>query len=528
MSNVEGIRRLLLGVSVAALAVVLAVAGCGGGSGGSDSAHGGSPPASLAPQTAPVYLETSLAPGVQKEFDGLASEILGVDSAGELLSEQLAQMTLGSGEKLNYKAEVEPWLGEKAGLYLARYEHGAFHGLGLAIETSDAGEAEEFIERHVAAGAQQLKEREFEGAKYVEADGGTAIGVVGEYVVFGETKANFEEMAKASADEESLAESSKFTTAMEAAPTEGVGRAYVDFGGLISQTEGQSSLAAEVALDLLGSEARDATAVVTAIPHSEQLEIDISTNATGAAPPDGDASALLESLPVTAEAAFSTAEFGGRFGDIVDQLDENGIPGQFKPGQIKLALGAVGINIDAIAESIGSVAGFVEGSGRSSLGGALLIETTNAGEAKKTIANLGRLLRLTGASGVTAISGEVSGFSVRLPKLGPQPLIVGAAGEKIVVAYGPKAAARALQGNAETLGTTTDFEAAKKALGSTPISGFASGGSAVKLAAALLGPAERQRFAAAGPLLQKVSYVGVGSEATDSAAVARVIVGLHK
>ena len=59
-----------LTIHVMTLFLVLAVAGCGGGSDGSDSADGGSSPASLAPQTAPVYLEMSLAPGVQKEFDG--------------------------------------------------------------------------------------------------------------------------------------------------------------------------------------------------------------------------------------------------------------------------------------------------------------------------------------------------------------------------------------------------------------------------------------------------------------------------
>jgi Protein of unknown function (DUF3352) len=517
----EGIRRLLLGVGAAALAVLFAVAGCGGGGSGS----GGSP-ASLVPGTAPAYLEVSLAPDSKEsgEIDSLARETLGIASVGEFLSTTLEQIPIGSGEKLDYEAEVEPWVGQTAGLYLAHEEGGAFRGLGLVLETTKAGEAEEFIEKRVAG----KKSGEFKGDRYyVEADGETTLGVVGDYVVFGETKANFEEMVEVSEGKESLADSSKFTAAMEAAPSQGVGRAYIDFGRLIGQAEGQGSPAAEVAVDLFGGEARDATAVMTAIPHSGQIELDISTNASGPATLGGDASALLESLPATAAAAFSSAEFGGRFGEIVDQLDENGIPGQVKPGEIKLALGAVGINIDAIAESIGNVGGFLEGSSGSSLGGALLIETNSASEATKTIANLGRLLRLTGTPGVTAISGELSGFSVHSSRLGPTPLIVGASGEKIVVAYGPKAAAQALRKQAKTLGTTADFEAAKKALGSTPISGFLSGGPAVKLIAALLTPGERRELTVAKPFLRKVSYIGAGSEATDSGTVVRLIVGVR-
>ena len=47
-----------------------------------------------------------------------------------------------------------------------------------------------------------------------------------------------------------------------------------------------------------------------------------------------------------------------------------------------------------------------------------------------------------------------------------------------MIAYGPKAAAQALRSNAKTLGTTADFEAAKGALGSTPMSAFVDGGPA--------------------------------------------------
>jgi hypothetical protein len=199
-----------------------------------------------------------------------------------------------------------------------------------------------------------------------------------------------------------------------------------------------------------------------------------------------------------------------------------------EPGELEGALETIGINLGTLGENIGDAGGFVEGSSMASLGGAAEIETSNAAEAKSLIANIGLLLRATGTKGVTAISGEVAGFSVHTAKLGPKPLIVGSAGEKIIIAYGPKAAARALQTSGKTLGTTADFEAAKASLGSTPISVFADGGPGLKLVEALLSPAEQAELAQAKPYLQKISYAAVGTESKGSTTTAKVIVGLAK
>ena len=181
-----------------------------------------------------------------------------------------------------------------------------------------------------------------------------------------------------------------------------------------------------------------------------------------------------------------------------------------------------------VGACVGDVGGFVEGSSTGSLGGAMVIETDSASEAKKTVSSIGLLLRAAGTKGVTAISGEFSGFSVHTAELGPKPLIVGAAGEKIVIAYGPKAAAQALRGNAKTLGSTADFEAAKGALGSTPMSAFIDGGPALKLIEAVIPPDEQEQFAAAKPFLQKISYAAIGTESKGAATTAKMIIGLSK
>jgi hypothetical protein len=514
-------------ILLAALAAIL-VAGCGGGSSGG----GGGEPASLAPEKAPVYLEASLAPSAKasEELDELAQNVLGIENVGEYITEKIENsVVVSEGEQFNFEEEVEPWLGEKVGLFLKEYDGNNFKGGGIALETSNSGEAEEFFEKHVEESDQEAEEGEFEGDKYwVNPEDQSVIGVIGDYLAYGETLPDFEEMVETSESGEGLNESSKFKEAIEAAGTDGIGSVYVDIGGLIEEAKGQIPAESEAVFGMVGIEPRHATAVATVVPHSEAVEIDFSTDLTKANATIGDASKLLESLPATAVLGFASAEFGKSFGEGIDALNETGIPGQIEPGELTSTLGAVGINLDKIAASLGDVGGFAEGSSAGSLGGAIVLETNDAGEARNTVSNVGLLLRAAGTKGVTAIGGELAGFSVHSAGLGPEPLIVGAAGEKIVIAYGPKAAAQALRTNAKTLGSTADFEAAKGALGSTPISAFVDGGPALKLVDALLPADKRAKFDEAKPYLRRIAYVGIGSEGKGTTTTAKMIIGLQK
>jgi hypothetical protein len=517
--------KLLLLPILAVLGVALLVAGCGGGSGG-----GGGEPADVMPKTAPVYLEADLAPDgeTSEALNEVAQTVLGIDNVGEFVAEELENAALGEGEKLNFEEEIEPWLGEKAGLYLAGYDGDDFHGVGMAVETTDSGEAEEFIEERVEKNDNGTKTGEFEGHKYyVEPDDESVLGMIGDYISFGETKGDFEAMVEAF-EGEGLNESPKFKEAMDKAPDEGIGNVYVDIGGLIEETKGALPPEAEAFFDLIQIEPQKATAVATVIPRSEQLEIDVSSNLGKAIAGTGDASAALEALPATAVLGFASSEFGQSFSEGLEAFSEKGVPGQIEPGELGAAFEAMGINVKTLGESFGDLAGFVEGSSEGSLGGAVVVEAKDADEARNMVANIGLLLRATKTPGVTAINGEVSGFSVRVPDLGPKPLVVGAAGEKIVIAYGPQAAAQALRAQTKTLGTTAGYEAGKSALGSTPMSAFVDGGPMLKLVETLLSPEEQAKIADAKPYLQKVDYLAIGSEAEGDTTTSKVIIGLTK
>jgi Protein of unknown function (DUF3352) len=510
-------------------AAALVVAGCGGGS----SSGGGGEPASLAPKDAPVFIEANLAPSAKESeaLNQLADTLVGIEDVGGYIVEKLEGSPLGE-EKVDYEKEVEPWLGEKAGMYLTGYESGGledatFHRYGAFVETTDPGEAEGFLEKRAEKnpGSEAL---EFEGDKYWSNPTAAFVGVVGNWIVFAPGKSDFEEIVKASEGGEGLNESAKFKQATAAASTAGLGSVYVDIGGLIEEAKGTIDAETEAGFALLGIEPRNATAFATVAPHSEQLEVDLTTDVTKATAPGGDASALLESLPATAVLGFASPEFGKTFGEGVQEFSAKGVPGQLEPGELEAAFESLGINIEQLAASIGNVGGFVEGTSMGSLGGAVVIATDSATEAKNTVSNVGLLLRAAGTKGVTAVGGNLAGFSVHSAKLGPKPLIVGAAGEEIVIAYGPHAAAQALHSQAGTLGSTADFEAAKGALGSTPISAFVVGGPALQLVEVLLSPAEQAEFAAARPYLRKITYAAVGSESKGAATTAKVIIGLQK
>jgi Protein of unknown function (DUF3352) len=516
----------LLFVSIAALlAAALVVAGCGGGSGG-----GGGEPAGIVPKAAPVYLQVNLATDGEttEALNEVAQTVLGIDNVGEFIAEEIEGAALGEGEKVNFAEEIEPWLGEKAGLYLAGYDGDDFHGVGMAIETTDSGEAEEFLEDRIKKSDDGTKEGEIEGNKYYEdPDEESFIGMVGSYIAFSETKGGFEEMVEAF-EGEGLNESDKFKEAMDNAPDEGIGNVYVDIGGLIEETKSVLPAETEAFFDLVGIEPKQATAVATVIPRSEQLEIDVSSNLGKSVPQAGDATDALEALPATATLGFASAEFGKSFSEGLEEFSKQGIPGEIEPGELGEAFQAMGLDPETLGKSFGDLSGFVEGTSEADLGGAIVIETKDATEAKNMVANIGLLLRATKTPGVTAINGEVSGFSVRVPDLGTTPLVVGSAGEKIVIAYGPKAAAQVLKSQAETLGSTPGFEAAKSSLGSTPMSAFVSGGPMLSLVESLLSPEELSELEEAKPYLDKIDYLGVGSEAEGDTQTAKLIIGLTK
>lgn len=514
-----------LALLVAAATAALAAAGCGGG--GSDGSS--SDPASLAPPKSPLFVEASVQPegALKSNVEALAKSLGGIDDLGGLIVSELESSASSSGEEFDYEKEVEPWLGEKGGLFFQRYDGNDFSAYGAAVQTTDPAATQDFIDKQTESSDEAVEDGSYEGVDFKSQADGTTIGVVGDFIAIAEDEKTFKSMIDASGGE-SLAGEDSFTGAIDAAPSGSFADVFVDVGGLIDQSGGSIDPEAKQFLGSAGIDPAEATAVASLIPGSDQVEIDLSADLGGENPPTGDASGLLASLPADSVAAFAASDFGKRFAEAIDQIDANGISGQVPPHKFKSGLKEAGIDIERIAASIGDLGVFATGNSERSLGGAAVLTTKGSKEATNTVSNLGVLLRSSGTPGVTAISGKASGFSIRSPELGPKPLVIAAQGERIAIAYGLPAATQALgTDSSETLADSPTYEEAVGALGGTPISGFVDGHAALKLASALVPPGE-DGFREAKRYLTKIDYLAIGAGSAGELATAKLIVGVGK
>jgi hypothetical protein len=516
--------RLVPFLLLAALAALFVV-GCGGGD---DGGSGEADPASIAPAQAPVFIDFSVRPDAEtgENIDALAQKIAGIDSVGGLIITEFESSASEDDEGFDYEKEVEPWLGEKGGLFLQEYEDDDFEGYGAAVQTSDEDAAREFIYKQIESDEdEEVKDGSYEGVDFKVEEDETTFGVFDGLVAFAEDEATFKTMVDA-ANGENLAGNDTYTGAVADVPDGSAANVYVDIGALIKESGDEIDDETRLFLDSVGIEPDEATAVASLVPGSDQIEIDLSTNLSGENPPGGDASELLGSLPATSVGAFAAAEFGDRFNEGIDQIDKQGIPGEVPPNQLKKTLKQAGIDLESIAGSIGNVGAYVTGNSESSLGGALMMETEDATQAKNTVSNIGLFLRSANVPGVTVIKESgASGFSIRDAELGRQPVVVAAKGNRIAIGYGLASTLSAFEEASKTLADLPAYKDAVSVLGNTPITAFVDGPAALNLASALVPPGEED-FEAAEQYLEKIDYVAVGSEASDGLATAKLIVGV--
>ena len=432
-------NRVSLVLSSAVL-TAFAIAGCGG-----SSSSGSDDPANLAPANSPLFVEATVRPegGLKTNIEQLSKNLAGISDPGSLIVDQIDSGISQSGGKMTFADDIEPWLGEKAGIFFQHYDGANFSGWGAAFQSTDDDAANAFVDKLAQTSNSPVTQGSYQGVDYsTDTKDGTTVGVVDDFVVLAEDKQTFESAVDSSKGD-SLADASKYTDAVSNAPDETVADAYVDIGALINSAGGQVDQQVLDFYNSLGYNLSDSTALASVVAASDQIEIDVSTNVGGGI----DAAGLTDfigSFPGGAWAAFATPDVGKQAQKIVNGFDKNGIPGSIPPGQFKSALAQQGIDVDKIASSIGDVGLFIEGTGRSNLGGALVIEAKDPQAASENLGKLTDLLRNARASGFRQIPG---GFSITDPQdLGRQPVDVVAKGDRIVIGYGQQATQQALSG----------------------------------------------------------------------------------
>lgn len=505
-------------------AALIAFAGCGS----SDSS--GSKVAELAPPGVPIFIEGTLRPTgeLKSNTDAIAKQVGGIANLGEYVVEKLEESAQEDGEPFDYAKEVEPWLGERAAVFFEKLdENDDPTGLGIVVESTDGEATQEFVDNQVKASDDPYKSGSYEGVEYeVGGDEDNVTGVVGDFLAIGEDEKVFREIVDASAGE-SLAGEDTFAEAISAASDGSLADVYVDVGKLIDQSGGQIDPTARQLLQNTGIDPSEATAVASIVPGSNQVAVEFSSDLAGQQAPTGDASELLGSLPGDAFAGFAVSGFGKQVKEAIDKLDEEGIPDTIPPGQLKKGLKQIGIDLEGLADSFQDAGAFAVGNSESSLGGALVLTTTGS-QATETVANIGKLLRSVQVEGVTALSGKYSGFSVRSDELGDKPLVVAAKEGRIAIGYGLPATLSGLlagSGNGRTLSDEPAYSAAVDSLGATPITAFADGRAALRLADSLI-PSSDDGFGEAKKYLRSIRFLALGSVTQGDLATAKLIVGL--
>lgn len=512
-------RALFAALAAAAL---VAFVGCGG----SDSS--GSKVAELAPPGVPIFVEGTLRPTgeLKSNTDAVAKQVGGFANLGDYVVERLEESARDDGEPFDYEKEAEPWLGERGAVFFEKLdEDDDPTGLGMAIESTDPDATREFIDDQVEGSKDPYRSGSYKGVDYeVNGDNGSAIGVVGDFFAFGKDEKVFKEMVDASAGE-ALAGEDTFSEAISAASDGSLADVYVDVGKLIDQSGGQIDPTARQLLQNTGIDPSEATAVASIVPGSDQIAVELSSDLAGQEAPTGDASELLGELPGDAFAGFAVSGFGNQVREAVDKLDEEGIPDAVPPGQLKKGLKQLGIDLEGLTSSFQDAGVFAIGDSERSLGGALVL-TTSGSQATETIANIGKLLRSVRVAGVTALSGNYSGFSIRSDELGEKPLVVAAKQGRLAIGYGlPATVAGLTAGSDTTLSDDPAYGDAVASLGDTPIGGFADGPAALKLADSLI-PASDDGFEEAKKYLKSIEFLALGSATQDDLATAKLIIGL--
>src|SRR3954470_3210582 len=117
-----------------AVLTTLALAGCGGSS--SSAGGGGADPAQAVPAGVPVYVEGAVRPEGQQGDDAralLAKFLPPGTTLPGLIDEQIRK----DGEKATYEKDIQPWLGERAGVGVTDLTAGDPRWFGVIAITDD-------------------------------------------------------------------------------------------------------------------------------------------------------------------------------------------------------------------------------------------------------------------------------------------------------------------------------------------------------------------------------------------------------
>jgi hypothetical protein len=509
-------RLRLLPLLALLAAAVLAAGGCGSSPTGTSV-----DPASAVPASAALYAGAIVRPeGSLQKAASAAGRAL-THQADPYLRLLGALQTPGSGS-LDYKRDVAPWLGTRAGVFIssgggsseaaisrlltlvqqgllgsspsggsfpfaARAAEGA-----IVLDTRDAAKARSFVQTLTKrAGAHTSSYR---GISY-QLGSGVAFGIVARLVVIGTEPALRSVIDTTAGGGLALAHSPGYSKLQAVAPSGALAHLYANPGAV---SEGASKSAPQGTASALALLAGQRLLNVSLVPTSSSFALDAD-----AAAPDGsgtgsgsllaaspDASRALGELPEESWLAVGLGDLGATLSANAHALQGLSSLGSLLSGSSNSAPSA-GLSVPGLVEGLlkpltvlgantaetkrdfaswmGSAGLFASGSGLLELRGGIVIESKNPARSRAAVAKLGAMLRQGGGSVQrTSIAGTDAAVAVHLSGL---PVVLDIANgrdsagkTKFVIGIGEQSVEAALNPSG-TLSGATSYASASAALG---------------------------------------------------------------
>ena len=501
-----------------ALLCALTLGACGDDG---SAATSGPDPATLVPADALLYAEGLVRPEGERreEIESALAALLGDDDPGQTIVEEIEAGLAEEGTELSYAQDIEPWLGERAGIFFADFEREA-NGAAI-LESTDEEEAQAGLKR-LADQEGIATEESYGGVSYTVTDEDSAIGIVDGFAVIGSVP-GFESVVDA-ARGDSLADSDEFERVTADAREQGVITAYADPASVLEAlvASGEISEQQRAAVAEAAGEHLDAPVVVATGVDGDGLYVEVSAAAAETGVP-GE-SDLIERIPADASIAFGLSDMGERLAMGLAQAIALDPAAAAKLDRLEAE---TGIDLEVAAESFGDVAGYFRGTSLFGLGGALILETSDEQAANDLLDRLREALSSDPSVTVQpgddegeAFSVSPAGVPIEFPFVFRDGLVVAGLGSgSVEQAYAPES----------SLIDSDAYDAAKEALGDGfSLSALVDAEPLVELLAGIPDVATDPDLQAALPYLERIDLLALGVRESDGRASGRLALALDQ
>lgn len=520
--------RPMVAALVASFLVALGAAGCGSSaSGGADA-----DPAAVAPAAGALYLEAVVRPqgDERARADAVLGRILHTNDVPGLIHRGIDK--LGRSKGLSYARDVDPWLGNRIALYVANIRPGgggsSSADIAAIAATKDADKANAFLDKTLHNAPTQT----YRDVSY-RVSGGAQVGVVDGYLVVATPSAFRQVVDTSMGSQPKLSDADAYKRARGLIATGALATFYLDPGRLLNGLASSSALSgsggAALAPALSQLHGTAVGAAVRALSSGFELEA-ASTGGHMSKGVMGDAAGAVRGVPADSWLAVGIGAIGSRVTRALRRLNgSQGLNGINLDTLLSQARQQTGIDIPHdLLSWMGDGAVFVRGTSGPSVGGALVVRSTDPALTRSTIRKIGAFVRRSsrGRSQVaplTGVPGVDTGLAIRSAK-GPE-VDLALAGSRFVLAV-RRDALRAVVRPGATLGDAPRFRSAAATLGGLRPSFFFDIAPVLRLAQSTSSYSSRG-FRSALPYLRAFTTIVAGAGQEGGVSRTRLVLGVR-